>query len=270
MSGVRTTAVRLARPENLHLSMENIMKSIELFATAVIAAVLSLGVHAGTDPAAAEPAAAEPAAAGAPGPAPAMPPAMVQKMEQMQEMRRQQMERMRASGQMPMMGPRGAMMDPEMQQQMMEMRQQRMQMMSPGGGGMPMMGPHGAMMDPEMRQQIQEMRQQHRQMMQQAQVEEPVAAEAEAAADDAPPAPQAAAPAEPPFGMGPCRKMHAAMGGKCGGGKCGGGKCGGGMGAGRGKQQMMQMRKEHMQTMEQRLANIEALLREMVEMQKAR
>ena len=30
------------------------------------------------------------------------------------------------------------------------------------------------------------------------------------------------------------------------------------------------MRKEHMQTMEQRLANIEALLREMVEMQKAR
>ena len=42
------------------------------------------------------------------------------------------------------------------------------------------------------------------------------------------------------------------------------------MGAGRGKQQMMQMRKEHMQTMEQRLANIEALLREMVEMQKAR
>ena len=39
---------------------------------------------------------------------------------------------------------------------------------------------------------------------------------------------------------------------------------------GMGKQRMMAMKQQHMQTMEQRLANIEALLQELVDLQKAR
>ena len=61
--------------------------------------------------------------------------------QRMEEMRQAHMQRMQANRQaMPMMGPRGGMMNPEMMQQMQEMRRQRMEMMQANRAGRPMMG----------------------------------------------------------------------------------------------------------------------------------
>ena len=149
--------------------------------------------------------------------APRTPAEMRQRME---EMRQQHMQRMQANRQaMPMMGPRGGMMNPEMMQRMQEMHRQRMEMMQAGRPAMP--SPPAA-------------------------VQEPVATPEET--DTAPSVASVAADAG-------CAQMRARHGM--------GGMHDKGM-----KKQMMAMRKQHMQVTEQRLANIENLMRELVDLLK--
>jgi len=238
------------------------MKTRQLLIVSALCAAVSFHASAGSTEPVAQPEQYAPAAS--PPAAPMTPEEMQQRM---QDMRRQHMEAMRAApGSMPMMGQRGPMMPPEMAQQMRELRQQHMQMMGPG---------RGMAMDPEMMQQMQEMRAQRMQMMQ-AQAAEPVPAEGapvEGASDTAPVAEMPiTAAAEEPTGMPrPCGRMHAGMGQKCGGMQGGPGQKCGGMPQDQGmKQQMREMRLQHMAAMVQHMQNIENLLREMLELQKAR
>ena len=141
----------------------------------------------------------------------------------------------------------------EMQQRMQEMRQQHMQRMHANRQAMPMMGPRGGMRNPEMMQRMQEMRRQRMEMMQAgrpvmpgapAAVQEPAAQETDASAS--------AAPAAADVADTGCGRMHGRHG-----------MHDKGM-----KKQMMAMRQQHMQVTEQRLANIENLMRELVDLLK--
>jgi len=139
------------------------------------------------------------------------------------------------------------------------MRQQQMKMMQANRAGRPMMGPRGGMMNPEMMQRMQEMHQQRMEMMQANRAGRPMMgppgnapqADVAPAATDAP-----AAQAPGDQGMS-CGKMHGMHGN-------------GGMRKKQMKREMMAMKKQHMQVMEQRLANIENLMREAVELLKSR
>jgi hypothetical protein len=143
------------------------------------------------------------------------------------------------------------------------MRQQQMEMMRANPGAGPMMG--RGRLDPQMQQQIQEMRRQHMQMMHsQAGAGQPMGPQGRMMAPGMmQPQPQTA-------GQG----TGAAMGmpGGCGGMHRGMGHHGPGDMAQRKemKQQKMEAKRKHWETMEQRLANIEELMREMVELQKTK
>jgi hypothetical protein len=157
----------------------------------------------------------------------------------------------------------GQMMSPEQMQQAQEMRQQRMEMMRSNPGAMPMMGRGFGMMDPQMRQQMEEMRRQHMQQMMQMQAE-------------AGQSPDVQGRAMPPGMMQPMPQASAGPGAGGATGMPGG--CGGMGHYGHGamgqrqemKKQMMEEKQQHWQAVEQRLANIEELMREMVEQQKAK
>lgn len=84
-----------------------------------------------------------------------------------------------------------------------------------------------------------------------------------------------------PMMEGQGKPMMGHQPGGMGSGKCGGGRMmnnpqagmpmmGGGMMNPQQMQQMMTMRQQHMKTMEDRLANIEALLQQLVDLQKAK
>ncbi|MCW5587342.1 MAG: hypothetical protein KIS75_14505 [Chromatiales bacterium] len=198
-------------------------------------------------------------------PASGAPMTQVEMLQRMQDMRRQHMEMMQNNPQgMPAMGPRTGMMNPEMMQQMQDMRQQRMEMMQNAPQGMPPMGPGAGRMSPEMMQQMQDMHRQKMEMMQSnAAARSPMAAQAPASEQPVAQPDSADMPSAPAVGdmaerQAACAKMHR------------GGGMPGMQGMGMGKQRMMAMKQQHMQTMEQRLANIEALLQELVDLQKAR
>ena len=145
-----------------------------------------------------------------------------------------------------------------MVQRMQEMRRQHMEMMQANPQAMPPMGPGRGMMNPQMMQQrMQEMRQQHMEMMQANRRGMPMAG-ANAAAQAAEPDQEATVAAEDTAAMptGP------GMG--CAHRKGEGGMRGYGM-----KKQMMAMRQQHMQSVEARLANIEGLMRELVDLAKS-
>lgn len=179
----------------------------------------------------------------------------------------------------PMAEP-AAVADGGMMQRMQEMHRQRMEMMGRGPAGMPMMGP-GGMHRPEMMQrmqamqaqrgqvpeamaermrQMQEMQEMHRQRMQT--MRQPSAAAAEPSAEapaalPAEPATQAeAGPMPPPAGMPPMRGMGGCMDGKYAGG-----------GHRQGQHRADKM--AHRRIMEDRMANIERMLQELLDMQKA-
>ena len=154
----------------------------------------------------------------------------------------------------------GAMMTPE---QMQEMHQQRMEMMRSNPPAMPMMGRGRGMMDPQMRQQMEEMRRQHMQQMMQSQAE----------------GGQSPGPQGWMMGPGMMQNMPQTSAGPGASGPAGmPGGCGGMGHHGKGdmgqrqemKKKMMEAKQQHWQAMEQHLANIEALMREMVELQKAK
>jgi hypothetical protein len=163
-----------------------------------------------------------------------MDPEMAQRMQEMRQQRMQMMQQ--AAEGAPQMGPRGGMMDPEMMQRMQEMHQQRMEMMQQSAQTMPQTGPRGGMMGPRMMQRMQES---------QAMAG---AAPTSDAADDA-----AGESGSAPAKMG-CKQRHAGMG-----------KYMQGM-----RKERMAQKQAHRQAMEARMANIEALLRELVELQKAK
>lgn len=227
------------------------MKKSQLVLAAAVCAALSIDAVAQSNEA---PSPAEQNVAAASTPAAPMTPEAMQ--QRMQELRQQHMEMMRSGLVGPMMGQPGRMPPPEMVQQMQEMRQQRLQGMPPMGAG------RGMMMDPEIAKQVQEMRQQHMQMMA-TQTGEPVSAPAQEGVTPstaAPATPESATPAvtdTAAAALPPCGKMYG------GPGQHGGAYQGA-------RQQMWAMRQQHMQTMEQRMANIENLLREMIDLQKSR
>lgn len=164
-------------------------------------------------------------------PATGIPMTAAEMQQRMQQMRRQHMEKMQAQRQaMPMMGPRNGRLPPEMLQRMQEMHQQRVQMMQASRPAMPPMGG-------------------------------PSVPQGEAAAQ--PPAPSASQQAGNTAQPMSCAERHAMMGKAGGYGR----NAKGGM-QGKGKKRMMQMKRQHMQRMEERLANIESLMRELVELQK--
>jgi hypothetical protein len=158
--------------------------------------------------------------------------------------------------------PGAAMTQAEMMQRMQEMRQQQMEMMQGNRPGRPMMGPGGGMMNPEMMQRMQEMHQQRMEMMQANRQGRPMmgpgggmpGAEATQGATEMQ---QPQAPAETGGQGVSCEQMHARHGM-------------GGMHRKGMKKEMMAMKRQHMQAMEQRLANIENLMREAVELLKSR
>jgi len=161
----------------------------------------------------------------------------------------------------------GPMMSPEQMQQAQEMHRQRMEMMRSNPGSMPMMGRGRGMMDPQMRQQMEEMRRQHMQQRMQSQAE-----------GGQSPGPQGwmmgpgMMQTMPQTSAGPGASGAEGMPGGCGGMHGGMGHHGkGDMGQRQEmKKKMMEAKQQHWQAMEQRLANIEALMREMVELQKAK
>ena len=142
----------------------------------------------------------------------------------------------------------------EMRQRIEEMRQQHMQRMQANRQAMPMMGPRGGMRNPEMMQRMQEMHRQRMEMMQAGRpvMPSPPAAAQEPAADES----TTVAPAAADVADAGCGRMrgHHGMGGMHGKGM---------------KKQMMAMRQQHMQVTEQRLANIENLMRELVDLLKS-
>ena len=146
----------------------------------------------------------------------------------------------------------------EMRQRMEEMRQQHMQRMQANRQTMPMMGPRGGMMNPEMMQRMQEMRRQRMEMMQAGR---PVMPSPPAAAQGPAKAPEVADKAAPDT-----IAAAAVADTGCPGMRGGQGK-GGMQGKGR-KRHMMAMKKQHMQVMEERLTNIENLMRELVDLLK--
>ena len=137
---------------------------------------------------------------------------------------------------------------------------EELERMQAGRRGGPMGGPRGGMRAPEMMQRMQEMRQQHMARMQAGRQGPPMRGAVARQQGDAMPAPvDAPAPtaAEGQMPAGPCGQMYPGRGKQ-------------GMHRKGMRKEMMAMKRQHMQTMEQRLANIEALMREMVELQKAR
>jgi len=161
-----------------------------------------------------------------------------------------------------MPAPGAAMTPAEMMQRMHEMRQQQMEMMQGNRPGGPMMGRRGGMMNPEMMQRMQEMHQQRMEMMQANRQGMPMMGPGGGmpgaeAMQGAPEIQQPLAPAETGEQDMSCEQMHARHGM--------GGKHRNGM-----KKEMMAMKQQHMQAMEQRLANIENLMREAVELLKSR
>jgi hypothetical protein len=92
------------------------MNKKHLMIPAILAAAMSVNATAEVIDTTAPP--AEPLQAVTPAPSEGVTQTeMLQHMQQMQKMRQQHMEMMQANQQgMPMMGPRGGMMDPQMQQ----------------------------------------------------------------------------------------------------------------------------------------------------------
>ena len=167
-----------------------------------------------------------------------------------------------AADQAMMPAPGAAMTPAEMMQRMHEMRQQQMEMMQGNRPGRPMMGRRGGMMNPEMMQRMQEMHQQRMEMMQANRQGRPMMGPGGSmpgaeAMQGAPEMQQAQAPVETGDQGMSCEKMHGRHGI-------------GGMHMKGMKKEMMAMKQQHMQAMEQRLANIENLMREAVELLKSR
>lgn len=168
-----------------------------------------------------------------------------------------------ASGDQATMPAPGAAMTPaEMMQRMHEMRQQQMEMMQGNRPGGPMMGRRGGMMNPEMMQRMQEMHQQRMEMMQANRQGMPMMGPGGGmpgaeAMQDAPQIQQPEAPVETGEQDMSCEKMHGRHGM-------------GGMHMKGMKKEMMARKRQHMQAVEQRLANIENLMREAVDLLKSR
>jgi hypothetical protein len=135
-----------------------------------------------------------------------------------------------------------------------------MEMMQANRAGRPMMGPRGGMMNPEMMQRMQEMHQQRMEMMQANRAGRPMMGAPGNMPQAVPDAPAANAPAASGGPRMSCAEMHGQHGmhGK------------GGMPMKGMKKEMMAAKKQHMQAMEQRLANIESLMREAVQLLKDR
>ena len=154
-------------------------------------------------------------------------------------------------------------LSPDAMPQARGMHWQQMEMMRANPGTGPMMG--RGMLDPQMQQQMQEMRRQHMQMMQShAGAGQPMGPQGRMMAPGMMQSqPQTAGQgAGAAMGMpGGCGEMHRGMG-----------HHGPGDMAQRQemKQQKMEAKRKHWETMEQRLANIEELMREMVELQKSK
>jgi len=161
-----------------------------------------------------------------------------------------------------MPAPGAAMAPAEMMQRMQEMRQQHMEMMQGNRPGRPMMGPGGGMMNPEMMQRMQKMHQQRMEMMQANRQGRPMMGPGGGmpgaeAMQGAPEIQQPEAQVETGDQDMSCEKMHGRHGK--------GGVHMKGM-----KKEMMARKQQHMQAVEQRLANIENLMREAVELLKSR
>ena len=168
-----------------------------------------------------------------------------------------------APGDQAMMPAPGAAMTPaEMMQRMQEMRQQQMEMMQGNRPGGPMMGRPGGMMNPEMMQRMQEMHQQRMEVMQANRQGRPMMGPGGGmpgaeAMQGAPEIQQPEAPVETGDQDMSCEKMHGRHGM-------------GGMHMQGMKKEMMARKQQHMQAVEQRLANIENLMREAVDLLKSR